>query len=135
MEQQNIEFIRSHCHIMNLTDDEIKLTLRMMELTKQFSWSDIYKKSPEVNALSNEDKFLLLLWKMDREDNLVRSKMLIHYFGGSVYQWRKIGRKHPLTDVATAFSESSSGYYGRGWVIAPHIHSLMKYLNTPIDKL
>lgn len=134
MEQQRIDFIRQYSRVKNLSDKEITATVRMLELRDQYSYHQLWEKDPDIQQLTDEEKFALTLKAQDSCDYLLTTKTLIHLFGGTKYHWRKIGRNSPLTETASAISECSSGYYGRGWIIAPHIHTLISFLQSDFYK-
>ena len=130
MELLRNDFIRRHSGVKNLTDAEISGTVRMLQLDAQYSYGQAWDCSGDVAKLSDSDKFHLMLIKQTACDYLLTSRTLIYVFHGTKYHWRKIGRTSPLTSVASAVSDCSTGYYGRGWTIAPHIRTLIKFLRS-----
>lgn len=135
----NVEYIKIKAPIKNLTDDEVLLTLRLLQLQvllktpNRNGWSRdvvvIHRHDPRLELLDDCDRFLAMLIDCDLRDVLLTSKRCRMLFGGTVYHWRKIGRTCPITDVDSALSEFGDGvYYGRGWVIAPHIMNLRKWI-------
>lgn len=121
--------------IKNLNRGEALNTIRMFEISLKLGDTkhdgfpiDVYKNDKRMVGWSDNDKFLALLVEADQQDLLLRSKRCMYCFGGSLYHWRKIGRTSPVTTVASAIGEYSGGYYGRGWVIAPHIKTLIKWM-------
>ena len=117
--------------VKNLTEDEVVTTLRFLEL-KAFLLDRnhivVHNQDPRLELCDDNDRFLAMLADCDRRETLLTTKRCRHLFGGTVYHWRKIAHKCPITDVASALSECSSGYYGRGWVIAQHIEMLISYI-------
>ncbi len=130
MELLRNDFIRRYSGVKNLTDDEISGTIRMLQLDVQYSYNAAWRLNSPVASLSDTDKFHLMLIKQNTHDYLLTTRTLLYLFKGTKYKWRKIGRTSPLTTVASAISECSTGYYGRGWVIAPHIQSLIEFLRS-----
>lgn len=133
----NMEYIKMTAPIKNLTDDEVLLTLRLLQLQvllreeRRYSNRDIVairRNDIRLELLDDHERFLAMLIDCDLRDVMLTSKRCRSLFGGTVYHWRKIGRTCPITAVASALSECSSGYYGRGWVIAPHIRNLRKWI-------
>ena len=129
MELLRNDFIRRFSGVKNLTDAEISGTIRMLQLDDQYSYNEVWSCF-DIKNLSDSDKFHLMLIKQDKYDYLLTTRTLIHLFQGTKYHWRKIGRTSPLTTVASAVSDCSTGYYGRGWIIAPHIHTLIEFLRS-----
>ena len=129
--------------VKNLTEEEVQTTLRLFELqmllgNKQFESRpvDIWKNDARLVNVSDEDKFLAMLLEYDQQDLILCSGNCIYRFGGTKYHWRKIGRTCPITTTASALSESGDGgYYGKGWIIAPHIKTLMKWMNNHPNKI
>ena len=148
--QSNKEYIMMTAPVKNLTEEEVLITLRLLQLqvllgeeNRQGYWRDmvvIHRNDPRLALLDDKEKFLAMLIDCDLRDVLLTSKRCRSLFGGTVYHWRKIGRTCPVTETASAISECSSGYYGRGWIIAPHICTLRKWIiahsnNEQIRKL
>lgn len=120
--------------VSNLTQDEVLTTLRLMQLQKELSEGRynqicIHKNDKRLELCEDTDRFLAMLADADARDVLLFSGRCRALFGGSIYHWRNIGRKCPITAVASAISECGSGYYGRGWEIAPHIKRLINWIN------
>ena len=120
--------------VKNLTEDEVITTLRLMELQKvlsegRYNQIVIHRNDARLGLCDDSDRFLAMLADADARDVLLFSGRCRSLFGGSVYHWRNIGRKCPITAVSSAISECGSGYYGRGWEIAPHIKRLIKWIN------
>lgn len=131
--------------VKNLTLEEAAYTLRLLEL-KAFLTEGTYgqvvvrKNDRRLEQCDDADRFLAMLADCDQREILLTTKTCIRTFGGTAYHWRKIAHQCPITGVASAISESSSGYYGRGWVLAPHICTLRKWIletteYSPINKL
>lgn len=120
--------------VKNLTEDEVITTLRLMELQKvlsegRYNQIVIHRNDARLGLCDNSDRFLAMLADADARDVLLFSGRCRALFGGSIYHWRNIGRKCPITAVASAISECGTGYYGRGWEIAPHIERLINWIN------
>lgn len=127
--------------VKNLTNDEAYTTLRLLSIQGQLADPEydnrvfIDKNDSRLANLSDMDKFLALLVAHTQRNNILCTKDLIYYFGGTKPRWRNIGRTCSITSVASAISECSSGYCGRGWVIAPHIVTLIKWIKDhPMTK-
>ena len=124
--------------VKNLTEAEVQTTLRLFELQKLLGNAkyeqrpvDIWKNDTRLVNIPDEDKFLAMLLEYDQQDLILCSGNCIYRFGGTKYHWRKIGRTCPITTTASALSASGEGgYYGRGWVIAPHIKTLMNWMKN-----
>ena len=120
--------------IRNLTADEVLTTLRFLELKEflsegRYNQIVIHRNDKRLELCEDTDRFLAMLADADARDVLLFSGRCRSLFGGSIYRWRNIGRKCPITAVASAISECGLGYYGRGWEIAPHIERLIKWIN------
>ena len=134
----NMEYIKMKAPVKNLTDQEVLITLRLLQLqvlirqpNRNGYYRDIvvvHKDDPRLQQLDDYDRFLAMLIDCDLRDVLLMSKRCRVLFGGTVWHWRNIGRSCPITETASAISECGSGYYGRGWVIAPHIQTLRKWI-------
>ena len=124
--------------VKNLTPDEVLTTLRLLELQQflaqgRYNEIVIHRNDKRLELLDDKDRFLAMLADCDRRDVLLFSGRCRSLFGGSVYHWRNIARKCAITAVASAISECGSGYYGRGWEIAPHIQRLRKWIIEHIE--
>lgn len=125
--------------VMNLTEDEVLTTLRFLELKAflsegRYNQIVVHAKDERLELCDDNDRFLAMLADCDKRDVLLGTKRCRRLFGGTVYHWRKIARKCPITDTASALSEDGSqGYYGRGWVIAPHIERLIDWIIEHCD--
>lgn len=125
-------------HVKNLTEAEVQTTLRLLELHALLGnpditvngWHpvDIKKNDPRLANLTDTDRFLALLIEYDYREYILCSANCIRLFGGTKYHWRKIGRTCPITTTVSALNECYAGYYGRGWIIAPHICTLIKWI-------
>lgn len=144
--QANVARIMMQAPVRNLTEAEVLATLRLLQLTVLLS-NDydrytvcIHRNDKRLELCDDCDRFLALLIDCDGREVILGTKRCRSCFGGTVYHWRKIARKCPITDTASAVSDCSSGYYGRGWIIAPHIQTLRRWIicnstNPEIRKL
>ena len=120
--------------IMNLTEDEVIITLRFLELKKflqEGRWDDIVvsKNDKRLELCDDKDKFLAMLADCDKRDYILNTKRCRRLFGGTPYYWRKIAHQCPIITVASALSENGDGgYYGKGWVVAAHINTLIEWI-------
>ena len=133
-----VEYIMKHKPVKNLNKDEVLTTLRLIEIQKdlkegRYSQIVVHRNDKRLELCSDNDKFLALLADCDSRDVLLFSGRCRSLFGGSVYHWRNIGRKCPITDVASAISECGAGYYGRGWEIAPHIKTMISWIRHALQ--
>lgn len=132
--QKNVAEIMMKAPVKNLTYKEITTTLRLLYLHQQLRINDygevvVRPKDKRLDLLTDDDRFLAMLIDCDVRNVLLGTKRCRRCFGGTVYYWRKIARRCAITDTASALSDDGSGgYYGRGWVIAPHIHTLRKWI-------
>lgn len=129
----NVDHILKAAPVKNLTREEVEATLRMLALHSMLSrqdsrYIDLVRHDRRLENCTDEDKFLALLVVQDTYERILNSKLCVHYFGGTRYHWRKIGHDSPVTAVASAISEEGMGYYGRGWIIAPHIVTLRRWI-------
>lgn len=127
--------------IKNLTEDEVLTTLRLLEIQVKLGSPeqnyniDVYKNDKRLVDWSCPDLFLAMLLECDQQDLLLRSRRCMYCFGKNAYFWRKIGRTCPITTTQSGFSDEYAGYYGRGWVIAPHIKTLINWIKYHTDKV
>ena len=128
-----VDYVLTEAPVKNLTRAEAEVTLRMIALHSLLSRQDsryisLVRHDRRLENCTDEDKFLALLVVQDTYERILNSKLCVHYFGGTRYHWRKIGHDSPVTAVASAISEEGMGYYGRGWIIAPHIVTLRRWI-------
>lgn len=121
--------------VKNLTHEEVSTTLRLIEIEMILgnpkyvkATVDVFKNDKRMSEWTDTDKFLALLVEADQQDLILRSKRCMYCFGGSLYHWRKIGRTSPVTSTESCIVDGYAGYYGKGWVIAPHIKTLIKWM-------
>ena len=148
--RSNLDHIMKAAPVKNLTEDEVLTTLRLLQLqslmrvpNRNNYYRDkvvVHRHDPRLELCDDNDRFLAMLVDCELRDVLLFSGRCRSLFGGTVYHWRNIGRKCPITSVASAISECGSGYYGRGWEVAPHIKRLCKWIienstNPEIRKL
>lgn len=132
--QSNVAYIMMRAPVKNLTEAEVLTTLRLLQLHVMLKDGDsrysvcVHRNDRRLALCDDNDRFLAMLLDCDLRDVLLGTKRCRSCFGGTVYHWRRIARKCLITDTASAISECSTGYYGRGWVIAPHIQTLRKWI-------
>lgn len=132
--QSNVAYIMMRAPVKNLTEAEVLTTLRLLQLHVMLKDGDsrysvrVHRNDPRLALCDDNDRFLAMLLDCDLREVLLGTKRCRSCFGGTVYHWRRIARKCPITDTASALSECSTGYYGRGWVIAPHICTLRRWI-------
>ena len=133
--RSNVKHIMFVAPVKHLTDDEVLSTLRLIQLQSllsegRFNQIVIHRNDKRLELCDDMDRFLAMLIDCHLREVLLTTKRCRMLFGNTVYHWRKIARKCPLTDVASAISECSSGYFGRGWILAPNICTLRKWIIT-----
>lgn len=134
--QEAINHILDAKPVKNLTYEEVETTLRLLEIESFLISEDryhqlvIHRNDKRLELCDDNDRFLALLADCDQRDVLLFSGRCRSLFGGSVYHWRNIGRKCPITAVASAISECGSGYYGQGWEIV----SIMRNFKATVTK-
>ena len=131
--RSNVAHILMCKPVKNLTEAEVLTTLRLLQLhcmlkDGEYRYICVCINDKRLELLPDEDKFLAVLLDCDLREVLMNTKSLIRRFGGTAYHWRKIARQCPITDTASAVSECGTGYYGRGWLIAPHICTLRRWI-------
>jgi len=131
--QRMCDSILEAAPVKNLTKEEVLTTMRLIELQAflaegRYNQIVVHKNDKRMELCDDNDRFLAMLADCDARDVLLFSGRCRALFGGSVYHWRNIGRKNSITAVSSAVSECGSGYYGRGWEIAPHIQRLRRFM-------
>ena len=131
--RRSIAHILEHAPVMHLTLREVISTLRLIRLQSCLAdrqYQDIYVHNNDVRLqyCDDTDRFLALLLECDQRSLILGTKRCRLRFGGSPYHWRKIARDCEIVTTASAVSDSGTGYYGRGWVLAPNIVTLRKWI-------
>lgn len=67
--------------------------------------------------LSDSEKFICALITCDNSDYGLTSKMLNKLFGWTTYKARKVARSVQHKVVVSLVSDSSGGYFGKGWML------------------
>jgi hypothetical protein len=121
--QSEIDLIMKASPVKNLTPEEVLTTMRLIELQAflaegRYNQIVVHKNDKRLELCDDNDRFLAMLADCDARDVLLFSGRCRALFG----------RKNPITAVSSAVSECGSGYYGRGWEIAPHIQRLRKFM-------
>ncbi|MBP3776738.1 MAG: hypothetical protein J6I37_07110 [Prevotella sp.] len=136
--RRSIRHILDNAPVLNLTLREVISTLRLVRLQAYLAdrqYQDIYVHNNDVRLqdCDDTDRFLALLLECGQREQLLGTKRCRLRFGGSPYHWRKIARDCEIVTVASAVSDSGSGYYGRGWILAPNIVTLRKWIVTTTE--
>lgn len=131
--REKIDRIMAAAPVKNLTEDEVLTTLRLIEITEalyegRYNQIVVHRHDKRLELCDDNDRFLAMLADCDAREVLLFTGRCRSLFGGTVYHWRRIAHKCPITSVASAVSEFGSGYYGRGWEIAPHIVRLRRWI-------
>ena len=137
--QSNVAYIMMRAPVKNLTEAEVLTTLRLLQLHVMLKNGDsrysvcVHRNDQQLALCDDNDRFLAMLLDSDLRGVLLGTKRCRSCFGGTVYHWRRIARKCPIIETVSALSEYSSGYYGRGWAIAPHIERLINWIIKNCD--
>lgn len=138
--QSNMKHIMFAAPVKNLTENEVLTTLRLLQLHVQLMNPDyprevtVRKKDLRLLFLPDTDRFLAMLIDWEMRDLLLGTKDLVRKFEGTGYHWRKIAHQCPVVSVASAVSqEGYPGYRGRGWQVAPHICTLIRWIVQHTD--
>ena len=124
--------------VAHLEYDEIVQTIRLMQLEQALTDEErtshfavtVYQDDQRLEGLTDDDKFLALLLDADCRGTILTSKRCAYCFGGKAYYWRKVAGRCEIIDTKSATLEGEYGgrYLGRGWVIAPYIQRLRKWM-------
>lgn len=138
--QSNLKHIMFAAPVKNLTESEVLTTLRLLQLHVQLMNPNypkeviIERNDPRLRRLPDTDKFLAMLIDWEMRELLLCTKDLVRKFQGTGYHWRKVAKDCPVTSVASALSqEGYPGYRGRGWQVAPHICTLIRWIVQHTD--
>ncbi len=148
--KSNVARIMEAAPVMNLTEDEVLQTLRLLQLhvllldehrTTRFSVT-VYQEDQRLINCDADDRFLALLLDADVRGLLLTSKRCRYSFGGTQYSWRKVASRCCIVTTASMTMEAEYGgkYLGRGWKLAPNIVTLRRWIvenstNEDIKKL
>lgn len=130
--RRSIDHILEHAPVMHLTLREVISTLRLIRLhaslaDRQYGDVCVHNNDVRLQYCDDTDRFLALLLECEQCDLLLGTKRCRMRFGGSPYHWRKIARECEIVTTESSVSEDG-GYYGRGWVLAPNIATLRKWI-------
>ncbi len=130
--RRSIAYILEHAPVLNLTLREVISTLRLVRLHAFLAdrqYQDVYVHNDDVRLrlCDDTDRFLALLLECEQCDQLLGTKRCRLRFGGSPYHWRKIARDCEIVTTESSVSEDG-GYYGRGWLLAPNIVTLRRWI-------
>lgn len=130
--RRSIAHILEHAPVLNLTLREVISTLRLIRLhaflaDRQYGDVYVYNNDVRLQRCDDTDKFLALLLECEQGDRLLGTKRCRLRFGGTPYHWRKIAHDCEIVTTESSVSEDG-GYYGRGWVLAPNIATLRKWI-------
>lgn len=131
--KRSLAYIMEHAPVANLTPEEVLSTIRLIRLHTYLAdsqYQDVYVHNNDVRLqlCDDTDRFMALLLECEQRDQLLGTKRCRLRFGGSAYHWRKIARDSCIVTTESSVSEDG-GYYGRGWVLAPHIVTLRKWIH------
>lgn len=124
--------------VKNLTEQEAIWTLRLIDMERQLTDEKrisrhavtVWQDDSRLLEASADDKFLALLLDADCRQVLLNSKRCHYCFGHPQYYWLQVAKRCPIivTKSATLEGEYGGRFLGRGWVIAPHIQTLRKWI-------
>lgn len=134
--RSKVERIMKAKPVRNLTYEEVITTLwylymkqEITEKQEYYTNQVVHRNDKRLEESSDDERFLAVLADCSCREVLLGTKRLRSLFGNTVYHWRKIARKCPIIETVSGFSECSAGYYGRGWIIAPHIERLIDWIS------
>ncbi len=130
--RRSIDHILKNAPVLNLTLREVISTLRLIRLhafLADHQYQDVYvhNNDERLQYCDDTDRFLALLLECEQRDLLLGTKRCRLRFGGTPYHWRKIAKQSQIVTTMSSVSEDG-GYYGRGWVLAPNIVTLRKWI-------
>lgn len=142
--RRSIDHILTNAPVTNLTLREVISTLRLIRLHASLAdrqYGDVYVHSNDarLQLCDDTDRFLALLLECEQRDQLLGTKRCRLRFGGTPYHWRKVARDCEIVTTVSATAPaavsaavpeaSASGQYiGRGWVLAPNIVTLRRWI-------
>ena len=135
--KRSLSHILANAPVINLTEDEVISTLRLVRLhaflaDRQHQDVYVHNQDERLQLCDDIDRFLALLLECEQRDQILGTKRCRLRFGGTAYHWRKIAGSTGIVKASSAVSVDG-GYYGRGWVLAPHIATLRKWIYTTTD--
>lgn len=133
-----VEHIMKCKPVQNLTEDEVLQTLRLLQLhtllidkqrTTHFSVT-VYQDDHRLQSCTDEDKFMALLLDAEVRGLILMTKRLHYCFGGTHYKWRNVAKRLSIitTSSMTMNGDYGGKFFGRGWVIAPNIKTLRRWI-------
>ena len=130
--RRSVDHILNNAPVANLTLREVISTLRLIRLHASLAdrqYGDVYvhNNDERLQDCDDTDRFLALLLECEQRDMLLGTRRCRIRFGGTPYHWRKIARDCEIVTTESSVSEDG-GYYGRGWVLAPNIVTLRKWI-------
>ncbi len=136
--RQKVFHILEQAPVKNLTETEVTETLHLLHLERQLTDGSrtsrfavtVYQDDQRLAGASTDDKFLALLLDADCRRTILTSKRCRYCFGQSTYFWQKVARQGVLTVTKSEMMEADFGgrFLGKGWVLAPHIVTLRKWI-------
>lgn len=134
--RRSIEHILQHAPVLNLTLREVISTLRLIRLhaflaDRQYQDVYVHNNDARLQFCDDTDRFLALILECEQRDQLLGTRRCRIRFGGTAYHWRKIARDCEIVTAVSAVVPAASAagkYVGRGWILAPNIVTLRKWI-------
>ena len=141
--QKLVGLIMKHKPVQHLTAAETITAMKLWRLEYMLHKDEtypvtVYQNDKRLELLTDEEKFLAALLDADCRDTLLTYKRLHYLFGKTEGYWKKIVKQSVAIEVKSRMVEGGHGgrYYGRGWVIAPNIRTIIKWIRkvyeTPV---
>lgn len=136
--EADVARILAEAPVKNLTEQEVLQTLRLIQLQtlltdknriSRFSVT-VYQDDQRLMTCSEDDRFMALLLDADVRQIVLTTRRCIYCFGHKPQYWYKIARRSSIVYTKSLMLEGTCGgrYFGKGWVIAPHILTLRRWI-------